>query len=218
MTDAQVTALLDVELMTNGVKKPVAPTLIEIPKCPIGDKVKRFAVHYKGRYGSDDKAGCVFNTLEQAQAFIDMCPCFQDYDYEVGSEFQYLKPMVESKIAVEEFYTQEQVNEFRNELKGRKSKTEANQKAQSEFNAACAKSEEITRGVWNDWSKKRELRGSLQQIVVTLKEYIKLSDGDQPVAMKFLEKAYTAEEIAQAKEWFPTEFPPTQPTAEPAKE
>ena len=40
----------------------------------------------------------MFNTLEQAQAFIELCPYFHDYDYEVGSEFQYVKPMVEAKI------------------------------------------------------------------------------------------------------------------------
>lgn len=206
LTEDQVNSLLDVELMTKGVKKPVPPVLVEIPKSPLGEKVKKFSVHYHGRYGSE-RADAVFNTLEQAQAFIDLCPSFQTFDYEVGSEMNYLKPMTESKIAAEEFYSIEQINAFRSELKNRKAKTEANEKAQADFIAACKKSEEITKGVWTDWHEWLNHKRELQQIVNTYAEYTALSGGDVNVALNFLTKTYTSEKVDEAREWFPSTFP-----------
>lgn len=217
MQEEQVRALLDVELMTHGVKKPVAPTLVEVPKCPLGDKQKRFAIHAKGKYGSDERFDVLFNTIEQAQAFIDLCPSIADYDYEVGSEFHYLKPVTGAKIAAEDFYTEEQISEFRSELKNRKAKTEANATAQSEYQKACQKAEKITNGVWSDWFAKQAIRRDMLEIVSTFKQYTSLAGGNAAIAITFLAKAYTPENIAQAREWFPNELP-AEPATEQPKE
>lgn len=218
LTEEQVSALLDVELMTNGVKKPVAPVLIEIPKSPLGEKQKKFAVHYKGKYGSDERADAVFNTLEQAQAFIDLCPSFQSYDYEVGEQFHYLKAMAEAKICAEEYYTESQINEFRSELKSRKAKTEANDKAQSAFRSACDKSEKITSKVWDNWHAMRLRRRELQEITTTYKEYVRLSSGNEIVALNFLLKTYKADDVEEAQKWFPNDLPPIIQLCPPATE
>jgi hypothetical protein len=147
MTAETVTALLDVELMEKGVRKPKPPELKLVPESPLGPRKKFYTLSGNGKYGTDVTFDLAFPTIEQAQKFMELSPVNRDYDYEVGTEFHYAKPVGEMSIGVEELYTIDQVNEFRSALKNRKAAMEHNQKAQSAYNEAASKSEKVTQGV-----------------------------------------------------------------------
>ena len=203
LSEENVKSLLDVELMTKGVKKPTPPVLVEVPKSPVGAKQKFYGVVAKGKYGSDEHFGVCFSTIEAAQKFQELLPLRRDYDYEVGSEFEYVVPITGMALEVIELYGQEQINEFRCELKSRKAKTESNDQATREFKKACEQSESVTKHVWEDWCRQLDRRERLQRITKTFHEYLHLTSNDAPLALTFLEKAYGGDEIAEARQWFP---------------
>ena len=74
----------------------------------------------------------------------------------------------------------------------------------------------MTDRVWEDWFKKRAMVEDLSRVVGTYKEYLGLTGGDSMLALKFLLKAYPAETVTKAGEWFPGEIPddavPARPT------
>lgn len=215
MTEETVKSLMDVELMTKGVKSAKSPVLMDVPKSPLGQKRKFYSVLGKGRYGSDEAFGVCFETMESARAFMDLLPQRRDYDYEVGSEFEYCMPVTDMKIEVVELYSRAAINEFRSELKSRKAKQEANEKAQAEFNKACEASEKITAHVWEDWSSKRQTLADLRSIAATYREYLRLTENQSDLALTFLAKVHSPKEIQKAREWFPDEIPNATPKPQP---
>lgn len=213
LTSEQVTALLDVELMTAGVLKPVAPVLEEVPSNPVGPRQKFYGIEAVGKYGSSAHIGIVFSTIEDAEKFIALSPCIREYDYEVGTEFTYVTRLSDAKIAVEDLYSITQINEFRSALKRRKSASESNTKISSQFKAASEKADKITQGVWDDWHQHRSFSDEMHRVVSTFKEYLSLTKGDPNLALTFLEKALTRDTVNQAREWFPGEIPDTHSIA-----
>lgn len=215
LTDDDVKLMLDVELMKAGVRKPIAPTLKEVPKSPLGEKKRYYGIEGKTKYGSDSAIGVVFPTAEAAQAFIDLNPLRSDYDYEIGSEFRYSIALQDAKIVSEELYSMEQINEFRSSLKHRKSLSEENQRLQSKFTEESNKAEKITDGVWADYYKCQSKSKELEAIIETYKKYLSLTKGDVDMALTFLYKVNSLTEVNEAREWFPDSIP-TAPEPQPA--
>lgn len=209
LTEEEVKSLLDVELMTKGVKKPVAPTLAEVPKSPVGERRKYYGLVGKGKYGTDEHFSVCFDSIDRAEAFLALQPLRRDYDYEVGHEFEYAVPVTDAKIDLVPLYALDQINEFRSELKNRKAKTEANNKALSEFTKASEKAENVTKGVWEDWFRQRETHATLKGIVDTYQEYLRLTENNSDLALTFLGKAHRLEHIEEARQWFPNTIPAT---------
>lgn len=203
LTEDEIKSMLDVALMTEGVKKPIAPTLKEVPKSPLGERKRVFGIEAKSKYGSEQSVGIVFPTLEAAQAFIDLNPMKDDYDYEVGSEFRYFVPLQDAKITTTDLYAMDQINEFRSSLKHRKALSEENQRLSSEFAKASSLSEKITDGIWADYYKCKAKHDTLRGIIATFDDYVKLTSGDKSLALEFLKKVTTGEEIEEVNQWFP---------------
>ena len=207
LTEEQVKEMLNVELMVAGVRNPKPPVLQEVQKSPLGERKPFFQIISKSKYGSDQPLDAVFETAEKAQRFIELVAYRQDYDYEVGSEFQYGIPITDCKIQSVELYTLDQINQYRSELKSRKAKAESNEKQLSEFRKASEEAEKVTEKVWSDWAEQKERRQRLSEIVARFREYVKLTGGDETMAMVFLQKAHKSHDIAEAKEWFPGSLP-----------
>lgn len=206
LTQEQVSALLDVELMQHGVLKPVAPVLKPVPTNPAGAKKQFFTVNAKGKYGSNECLKVCFHDVESAQKFIELRPVLQDYDYEVGSDFEYAIPLSDANIETVELYDINQINAFRSELKRRKALSEENERLTSEFKKACDKSEKVTDGVWSNWYQCCAVKQKLEGIVSTFNDYTRLTEGDQNLALTFLKKLHAQEDIESAREWFPDQI------------
>jgi hypothetical protein len=202
-----VTSLLDAEMMVAGVRKPTPPVLQEVPASPLGAKSKYFGVHAKGKYGSDEILEVVFTTAEQAQAFIDLCPCGQDYDYDIGSEFRYAKPLNNAVIQQIELYSWDSINKFHSSLKQWKAASEQNAKLQSSFTEASNKAEKITNKVWEDYYQQRQTLATMTAIADTFDQYKKLTEGNEDLAVTFLGKLYEPETLNECREWLPNRLP-----------
>lgn len=211
LTEDQVKSLLDVELMTKGIKRPEPPVLADIPKSPLGERQKFYSLSAKGKYGSDEHFNICFPSIETAQRFGELCPLRRDYDYEVGSEFEYVTPVGEYKLEVVELYGLDQINTFRSELKNRKAKSESNQKASQAFADASKKADEVTKHVWDDWYRQRQTLTAMASVVKTYNEYVTLTGGDIGLALTFLGKAHDSGTIQEAMEWFPNSIPDSAP-------
>lgn len=206
LTEDQIKSLLDVELMTAGALKPVAPKLKEVSPNPLGEKAKFFNIQAKDKYGSQSSVDVCFANIEDANKFLALKPFIRDYEYEIGSDYYYAKPITEAAIKVDELYSQEQINSYRSVMKQRRSATEENERLTKLYTTACAKSEKITEGVWKDWYACHAQRGDMQAVVDTFKDYLKLTEGNSELALTFLAKAFDAETIESARQWFPDQI------------
>lgn len=206
-TDAQVTALLDVEMMEKGVLKPKPPQL-EIINTPdnLGGKQQFFGVTGKGKYGSDETYDIVFASAELAQRFLELKPLKQDYDYEVGSDFKFAMPISEASIKTVDLFEQETIMVAKSSLKKNKAGRDSNERLTSAYNKACTEANKVTNKVWEDWHCVRATQDELSRVVSTFKEYKKLAS-DDGIALVFLGKIFDADTIQQAREWFPDEVP-----------
>jgi len=190
MSEQDVTALLDVELMTQGVTKVIAPTLrgiqlIDLPKTTF------YEVH-----------GIVFKTATEAQSFLNLKPMRSDYDYyTAGSEYKYPKA-IDGRIESVELYKQSDVISIKDVLTKNKVAKEFNEQAQKEYEKTAKAQEKVLGGVWDDWYNCKGRASSLQKILDTKKEYLLLTNGDEDMAKVFLLKIYNEEEIASATAWF----------------
>lgn len=199
MTREQVQAYLDVELMEQGVAKVDPPQLQEVVAVDL-EKVIYFQVSYKGEYGDTD-TDILFETVEQARQFIELCPLKRDSRYEYGWDHKYAIPMREMTIKKVELPSEIAVANMASILKRNKAAEEANTKARNAYNKAIKAVEEATAGVWNDWEYCREKERQAAKIYATLDEYIRLCDGNRETALRFLGKLFSADEIAEAAAW-----------------
>lgn len=207
LTEQQVTSLLDVEMMEKGVLKPIPPTLAPIVTPDgIGKRSQFFGVRGKGKYGSDESLGICFETCEQAVAFMQLNPLKEDYEYDVGSEFRYAKPISEMAIETSELFAYETIMAAQSGLKKNKAARDENSRLQSDYQKACAEAGKVTDNVWKDWHRVRANDSEMKRVVSTFKEYHALT-GDKNLALTFLGKIFSQSEIDEAREWFPGEMP-----------
>jgi hypothetical protein len=200
MTREQVQAYLDVELMEQGVAKVDPPQLQEVVAVDL-EKVVYFQVSYKGEYGDRTDTDILFETVEQARQFIELCPLRRDSRYEYGWDHKYAIPMREMAIKKIELPSESAVANMASVLKRNKAAEEANTKARNAYNKAIKAVEEATAGVWHDWEECREKERQAAKIYATLDEYIRLCDGNRETALRFLGKLYDSEQIAEAFAW-----------------
>ena len=207
LTEQQVTSLLDVEMMEKGVLKPVPPILAPISTPDsIGVRRQYFGVKGKGKYGSDESLGICFETVEQAVAFLALKPLKEDYEYDVGSDYRYAKPVSEMAIETSELFAYETIMAAQSGLKKNKAARDENSRLQSEYQKACDTANKVTEKVWENWHKVRATRSELSRVVATFKEYETLT-GKRNLALTFLAKIFNQETIQEAREWFEAELP-----------
>ena len=202
-----VERLLDFELMEKGVLKPQPPKLAEIQKSPAGERTNYYTLSVTGKYGSSEHLSVCFETIEAANAFLGLKPFVRDYEYEIGSDHPYSKPVNPTAIEVEPLYTQEAIVAFKSQLKDRKAAIEHNAKLTAEYNKAVTEADKVTEGVWSDWHDQVDIKNKCQRVVNTYLEYLKMTEGNIQLAVKFLEKAHTCAVVNSAREWFPDQIP-----------
>lgn len=190
MSEQDITALLDVELMTQGVTKVIAPTLRVILPVELATTTF-YEVH-----------GVIFKTAAEAQSFLNLKPMHSDYDYyTAGCQYKYPKA-IDGKIEAVELYQHSDLIAIKDILTKNKVAKEFNEKAQTEYEKAAKAQEKVLGGVWDDWYRCKGKAVSFQKILDTKKEYLAMTNGDEALAIEFLKKIYTDEEIVKADEWF----------------
>jgi len=190
LTEAEVTATLDVELMSRGVLKVAMPELRKIEEVKL-DTVIYYEVN-----------GIFFESAAKAQEMLALKPMCSSYDYYgAGYDYQYAKPL-EGKIEEKKLYRQVDLQGLKLVLVKNKEAKDFNEKAKSEYEKAAKSMDAVLNGVWEDWYRCRELAAEHQKVMDTKKEYLALTDGNEEMATTFLKKLYACDKIQEAIEWF----------------
>lgn len=196
LTEEQVRAFLEVELMEKGVRKIDPPKLRDVEEIDLS-ATGFFAVEYDGKYSTKSETDLVFRDLESAAAFIALAPLETDYDYDVGSEHKYAKPMTGMAVKPVEMCAEHDVMNEKTNLTARKAAKEANATAQGEYDKACRAVREATSGVWDDWGECQEWAANIAAVNATFEEYTSRTGNDSQ-ALYFLLKAYDEDVIKDA--------------------
>lgn len=207
LTNEQVESLLTVELMEKGVVRVDHPVLEPVDDVELS-KEKYFSVLADAQW-RDEAFDCLFDTIEQAEAFIALKPRKKNHDYSLGAKYDTCQVATGLKIAPVQLCRPEDVANVAIRLKNAASVKKANETALSEYNEKIKKVNEATQGVWDDFRRCRNLSRDHKKILDTFAEYVATCDGDETTAMKFLLKAYDSIAIRDAFEWFGKETPYT---------
>jgi hypothetical protein len=190
LTEEQVSAFCDVALMTAGIIKPVQPErLVDVA----GDvDLDTETVWITG--------GILFRSQEDALAFLKLSPMKEEYDFGVGYEYKYAE-LINELPAAKAVYRKSALDAAKKVLSQRSAKKEAIKKQIEEYNAQCKKANDATSNIWQDWTACRDMARAYQRVRDTFDQYVGMTAGDKSLALKFLRKAHTSEDIAGAIEW-----------------
>ena len=190
MTEQQVQDLMDLHLMEKGVLKVLAPKLIPLDPDPDLKKLVQFEVE-----------GILFDTAEKAQAFLDLGPKKESYDYSAGYDYKYPKPM-EGRIEKVSCVDHQSLMDHALVLKKNNVSKKSNENLLEKYHEAQKKVEDCTCEVWSDYREQQEKNRRYAKTIETWNEYLKLTGGDEELAKTFLLKAIEKEEVEQAFAWF----------------
>lgn len=194
MSEQEVSAFMDAELMSKGVLKVLAPTLRSITPINIPTSVY-FQV-----------GNVVFKDVTQAEAFLKLSPARENYDYNVGYEFKYAE-LLETEIKQVRYYSRQDLLTLKSELSKNNESKKHNDSVQIEYEKAIKKVNDVTNGVWEDWYDQRRTAERHQKLRDTEADYIKLTNGDVDIARTFLLKVYSQEQINETYAWFGLAIP-----------
>lgn len=190
MTEEQVQDLMDLHLMEKGVLKVLAPKLVALEPEPELKKVTLFEVE-----------GILFDTAEKAQAFLDLNPKKESYDYSVGYDFKYPNPIdqgIKKTICVDH----QSLLDHAVVLKKNNASKKSNDNLLERYREANKKVEACTGEVWEDYREQQEKARRYSKTMETWNEYLKLTEGNEELAKTFLLKAIEKDEVEQAFAWF----------------
>lgn len=195
MTEDQVRAFLDYELMALGVLKPKAPVLEAVEEVALPAKT-----FFRLKFNDWHDVNVLFVRLEDAMAVSEMQLARAENDYQAGREFG--QPVSRCTVEKVELPGPESKDAARQALIVEKQRKDRNEKAQSEYAKACQAADKSCEGIWKDWYASREMADKYARIRDTMADYIKLTDGNAEMARTFLAKAFGEDDIRESEEWF----------------
>jgi len=214
LTSEEVERYGDVELMSKGVLK-VPEFLLELePPAPALQKT----LYYRVAQFSD----VLFTKLDDAERFRELLPLKVGHKW-IGNSYDnrvdYVEPTPTLAIDTIEACSADEVRNHQAALEKAGAAREANRKKRQEYDAAVKAQNDALSGLWEDWHRCRALGAEMQRIVDTFERYKAMTKGDEVIAARFLNKAFTCEQIDQAKAWFEIGIPYDAPDiAAPAAE
>lgn len=190
LTEEGVKELLKFEFMMKGVEPAKLPQMN--PLKPI--EIERVTV-----YEVDD---VYFETIEAAQKFLELKPLKSDYEYgtSCAAEFRFSKPF-NDVIKCTTLAQYESVMKAKEIIKENESRKKMNEKLEREYSNLVNENNKVTQGVWEDWLECKDKGRRYEKICKTLDDYEEMTEGNQPLALEFLNKIYLMGDIEAAKEW-----------------
>lgn len=201
LSRADVERYVDAELMLKGVLRVKPPVATPEPEVPQPTK-RFFSVLVRGQYNSRDHVGVVFETIEQARAFIALGPMRLDSEWLDGSSVQFVSPAREPEIIEMTVLTAAEKDAAKSELSSANAIHAANERAKAQYEQDLKKQNDALKGLWADWCACVERRANLQKIADTFDDYVRTVGGDTTIASKFLSKVFSPSDIEDAAVWF----------------
>lgn len=199
LTEAQVQNCVDYELMTQGVVRPAPPLVREVvrPELP---KREVFQIVQETNYGSVQATGLAFATADQTEKFFALSPLWIGSEYLSPGTVSFVGPLNNGAAQPVKVARHDDVLIAREALVKAAEAEAANRKDREEFEKASKVVSAAAESLWSDWHDQMARRRGYERIKSVLADYEKTA-GNSETAMRFLEKAFSAEDIAAAKEW-----------------
>ncbi len=196
LTREDVERFIDAELMTKGVLKAREPVLETVP-----DVAAKMAPRFRIKGDPSDWHGpkLLFATEEQALAFLKLEPEFETSFYNDGVSISHGKRFDKSIDSVQILPAAE-YDAHKSSLQAAATIRAANKKACEEYDAALKKQNQTLEGLWNDWSTQRQRDHKLRGVMATYEEYRRIA-ASQDIALRFLRKVHSVNQIEEAAEW-----------------
>jgi hypothetical protein len=183
MTEDDVKALLDIELMTRGFKK-VNPLVLK----PIEEIKLETETWF-------EVCGILFPSATKAQEFLALEP--RIYSYQISYDYKYAelaKSVIEQKL----LYKKQDVLNLATVISQNTATKKENEKAIEEFEKAHKEQEAVLNCVWEDYWECQRHQRALDEIIATKQEYLRMTEGNEEVAIQFLKRIYSETEITEA--------------------
>lgn len=203
MTSEDVEAAIRRELMEQGVVAPEPARLKELSEVEV-QSAPFYVVSMKPQDATycDEDFDAVFETIEEAQAFVDLKPRKTDYNYSIGSKYPYTKKAVGYTIRPVSFYARSDVlGRVRDILVRNKEIEKSNTEEAERYEREMKAVGEISKPIWADYYDCKNKSADLLRIVRVYKQYLEDAENNAFIAMNFLGRAFTTDQIDEAREW-----------------
>lgn len=213
LTEENLKKFIDFELMEKGVVKVTVPILAEEEMIQLNKRMFFSVTGQNTReYGSTD-FGALFEKIEDAQAFAALRPMKKEYEYSVGSEYYFAKPYDNYSINQVEIYTESEVMANKAILDRNAEIRKQNEAERKRTKEEVKAMKDATHGLYEDLYACKRKASRCQTIIDTFNSYLLLTNGDEQIAARFLSRAYSVEDIEEARRWFgviPVDFVPDE--------
>ena len=196
LTEEQVRAFTNYELMQNGVIRAGELELIDEPSAPEPD-LEVFVA--KVGYHRDDIA---WETAEQAKASIEGCIGQLSNHYLAGSESVHeVLPITDEAVVAVRAYSTAGFARAKEDLNAQKAAKAENNSRRQDHSKHLEKQDAALKGMWEDWYRCIGVGRCVAKLEATRAEYLTMTGGDEKMAETFLAKAFDADEREEAAEW-----------------
>lgn len=196
LTNDDMAAYEKIELMETGIVATMPPEYEPEPEIT----VPTHQIH-KIVYDGCNTLNIYFRDLTQAEeaaaALRGGLLVYEDYHTKTRTT----KMITDVSIGVEDVHDESDVAKIRKALIEAKDVKSRNAAARSKYQNACSKSEDALSKMRNDRYKCRDIMLQMTHIGEVWQDYLETCNGDRDVARKFLEKAYSVEDLEAAQEW-----------------
>ncbi len=201
----QVRDLLKFELMEKGIVDPATPQLLDESTPDVPTRKFYRVTHAKGEYGAREQFPVVFETPEQAEAFMSLKPGVSRKNWNYPGEF--FERTSGLQMEVVELPTEQDHLTHRPALANAEANKKANSTAKAEHEKACREMDDALESIWGDYRSQQAQDRTHRRLIEVWERYVADCDGDEEIAMRFLRKAYSEDQIGGAFAWCEREQP-----------
>ena len=192
LTEEEVDRYCKIELMVRGIKRPIIPKEPKVidPKLPL-------STFY--RVGN-----IIFEKKEDAYACLNLNPATQDCLFGTGI-IEFAKPITDD-VRVTELHRMEDVEHNRITLISNAKRMNEFRLNKHNYDHKIREIDGQIKHVRDDYQFCRAAQENLNNVLITYSEYLTLTDGDRKLAVDYLGKVYSTDEIEAAQEWSGVDF------------
>lgn len=191
LTEEEVENLLKYELMEHGIVAPQKPELLPEEGPEIEEKV-----YYRPSLKNYSSLDCVFATAKEAEQFMSLKPLILDSGY--PSYRNNIAEPEEVKIEAIKAISKVDYEALKGLIEGAASNKTRNKEATQKYEDDMQAASKATNHIWTEWTECRNKKSEAERLVDVYDQYLEDCDGDEKIALRFLGKAFSQNEIKDA--------------------
>lgn len=191
LTEVEVQTLLKYELMDLGIIAPQKPELL-----PEEDPVLEEKVYYRPSLKDYSSLDCVFATSKEAEQFMSLKPLIFDHGY--PSYRNNVAEPEEVKIEAIKAISKVDYESSKGLIEGAASNKTRNKEATQKYEDDMQAASNATNFIWTEWTQCRNKKSEAERLIGVYDQYLEDCDGDKKIALRFLGKAFSQDEIKDA--------------------